>query len=100
MVALGRRVRALVRTSDWPIRIVAGLHRVVPRQWRGSPRERERRDYLVELAEQASTCADEDYERYAGAFHRLHQQAVENRLRGMAVAEVRMLVEGSDAAGD
>jgi Pyruvate/2-oxoacid:ferredoxin oxidoreductase gamma subunit len=92
--AFGRRFRADVRSSDWTVHVTGALRHVVPDGWRGSRRERDLRAYLVELVERATEDGGADYERYQVAFARLHEQALDNRLRGMALSEVKMLVEG------
>jgi hypothetical protein len=93
LIAFNRRVRADVRSSDWPARIVALSRRIIPRNWRGSARERDLRQYLIELINRAIDGASSDYERWTQVFTRLHDQAAEDRLRGMSLAEVRMLAE-------
>lgn len=93
LVAFNRRMRADVRSSDWPARAVATFRKLMPYRWRGTRRERELREYLIGFIKRAIDGAGSDYEGWADAMQRLHLQAMENRLRGMALAEVRMLVE-------
>lgn len=93
LVAFNRRLRADVRSSDWPARVVAMGRRIIPKAWRGSVRERDLREYLIDLVNRAVDGADTDYERWTEAMTRLYEQAAEDRLRGMSLAEVRMLVE-------
>jgi len=93
LIAFHRRYRADVRTSDWPAQLVALARHVVPVRWRGTRRERDLRDYLIELVQRATRRAGDDYESFQNAFLRLHEQALENRLRGMALSEARMLAE-------
>jgi Pyruvate/2-oxoacid:ferredoxin oxidoreductase gamma subunit len=100
LLAFGQRYRADVRTSDWPARIMATARHIVPGRWRGTHRERELRRYLVELVERATAAADADYEAFQDSFHKLHQQALDDRLRGMALSELRMLAEPQLAADD
>jgi hypothetical protein len=89
----GRRLRADVRTSDWPARLLAATRRLIPQKWRGSARERELRQYVMDVVRRATAGAESDYDLWAEAMIRLHEQAAENRLRDMVLAEVRMLVE-------
>src|SRR5262249_31401129 len=98
LVAFNQRLRADIRSSDWPARAVSQCARLVPRQWRGSRRERELRDYLVGVVQRAIESPADRYEQWAETLQRLHNQAVEGRLRGMALAEVRMLVESQPNA--
>jgi Pyruvate/2-oxoacid:ferredoxin oxidoreductase gamma subunit len=100
LFAFGRRFRADVRTSDWPARLIAATRHVLPTRWRGSSRQRELRDYLIDLVERAARHATHDYAHHHEALARLHQQALDNRLRGMALAEIRMLAEPDAADGD
>jgi len=93
LLAFGRRYRADVRTSDWLARLVGALRHVVPVRWRGSRRERELRSYIVDFIQSAAREATDDYERCHAALAKLHQQAMDNRLLGMALAEARMLLE-------
>lgn len=92
VIAAGRRFRADVRTSDWPARAVASLRRVVPARWRGTPREREARDSIINLIQRASFEGANDYDRWLERLTRLHNHAADNRLRGMALAELKMLI--------
>jgi indolepyruvate ferredoxin oxidoreductase beta subunit len=91
--AFGKEIRADVRTSDWPARLVTAARPVVPRRWRGSSRERDLRETVIELVEKATHDAPSAYERHVATFARLHAEAVENRLRLMEPAEVRALVD-------
>ncbi|MDY7109517.1 MAG: hypothetical protein SYC29_12855 [Planctomycetota bacterium] len=93
LIAFHRRYRVDIRTSDWPARLAASLRRVVPARWRGTRRERDQREYIVDLTERAIRGARDGYDHYQTAFARLHQQALENRLRGMALSEMKMLAE-------
>jgi hypothetical protein len=43
------------------------------------------------LARRAIVESPADYQKWSDAMQRLHDQAVADRLRGMALAEVRML---------
>jgi Pyruvate/2-oxoacid:ferredoxin oxidoreductase gamma subunit len=97
LVALNRRIRANVRTSDWPARAAAFATRIFPLRWRGTRRERELREFLVLLMKQIPLSAADKYERWVDVIDRLHQQSLDNRLRAMAIAEIKMLV-GSDMA--
>ena len=91
LVAFGRRYRADIRTSDWPARLVSFISGLVPRRWRGTPRERALREDLIALVRQSAAASPVEYERYQRIFSRLHQQALDDRLRGMALAELRMM---------
>ncbi len=93
LIGFNRRMRGDLRTSDWPARAVSFMRRFVPGRWRGTRRDRELRDFVMEFVKKAAAGAGQEYEQWAGAMHRLHLQAAENRLRGMAIAEVKMLVQ-------
>lgn len=96
LIAFGRRMRADVRTSDWPARVARMARALLPEAWRGTLRERELRTFIVDLVQQAARNTANDYARWNEIMRRLHLHAVENRLRGMALSEVRMLVESSN----
>jgi hypothetical protein len=96
LLAFSRRARIDLRTSDWPARFASAVRRITPMRLRGSRRERELREYITSFARRAIVQSLIDYPRWADAMQRLHDQAVEDRLRGMAMAEVRMLVGMSD----
>ncbi|UCD75170.1 MAG: hypothetical protein JSV91_15475 [Phycisphaerales bacterium] len=95
-VGFGRRFRADVRTSDWPARLAAMGRFILPRPLRGTRRDREVRELVVEFIRRAAEGAGHNYDRFAEAMHRLHEQALTDRLRGMAPAEVRMLLGGAE----
>lgn len=92
VLAFNRRVRIDLRTSDWPARIVSAIRRITPTRLRGLKRERQLRDFLLEFMRRAIVESPNDYAQWSDAMQRMHEQAIENRLRGMAMAEVRMLV--------
>jgi hypothetical protein len=93
LLFFSRRVRADLHSSDWPARVGSWIRKLIPNRWRGTRRERELRDYLVDFIKRAAEHSPVDYERLAEGMQRLHNQAVENRLRGMALAELKMLIE-------
>ncbi|MCI0629189.1 MAG: hypothetical protein L0Y44_00865 [Phycisphaerales bacterium] len=101
LIGFSRRLRADVRTSDWAARVAAFVRRFAPHSWRGTKRERDLRQYIIEFMQRAIDGAGLNYARWAEAMQRLHNQAAENRLRGMALSEVRMLLEsGAPQASD
>jgi hypothetical protein len=64
---------------------------------RGLRRERTLRDFMLEFMRKAIVESPADYAHWSDAMQRLHDQASEDRLRGMAMAEVRMLVGMSES---
>jgi Pyruvate/2-oxoacid:ferredoxin oxidoreductase gamma subunit len=96
LVAFHRRFRLDVRSSDWPAWVVAVARHRIPQRWRGSARERQMRAYVIDVTERTVRGAAHDYERWSETMRRLHQQAREDRLRGMALSELRMLVEAEE----
>ena len=92
VVARTRRWRGDVRSSDWPARIVAWSRRIIPARWRGLTRERELREFVIELIKSSIEGSATNYESWNEAMIRLHGQAADNRLRGMAISELRMLI--------
>ncbi len=97
VLAFNHRARIDLRTSDWPARIVSAIRRVTPTRIRGLKRERLLRDFLLDFMRRAIVESPADYARWSDAMQRLHDQAMEDRLRGMAMAEVRMLVGTGDS---
>lgn len=87
-----RRLRLEVRTSDWLAWVAAVARRRLPLRFRGTRRERQIRDLVAEVVAQAARDGPQDYARWTETLQRLHVQAVDDRLRGMAVAELRMLI--------
>lgn len=93
LLGFGYRVRADLRSSDWPARLARAARYVVPTRWRGARLDRERRDYIISLIHRAMYHTDEQYDPWCNAMHRLHTQCRDDRLRDMAMAELRMLAE-------
>jgi hypothetical protein len=99
VLAFSRRIRADVRTSDWPARlIIAAGRRIIPNRWRGSRRDRQVRQFMMDFIRRALAEAPGNYAAWSDAMNRLHLQAAEDRLRAMALAEVRMLAESGVGA--
>ena len=91
-----RRLRLDVRSTSWPIRLLASLRFFLPAAWRGSKRERDLKAYAVSLATDAARVTDdESYARYRDSFQRLHREAVENRLRILTADEARVIADGA-----
>ena len=80
-------------SSDWPARAAAAVGFLVPPAIRGSQRERELRDYIIDLVERATNEGAGAYEHFQTAMVRLHREALEQRLRGMALSEIRLFAE-------
>lgn len=93
LMALRRRLRLDLRTTDWPARLAAIIRKRVPRRWRGTALERKIRDEIINVARRAVHGTGGDYHRWSETMQRLHDQVVQQRLRGMAVSELRMLLE-------
>ncbi len=96
-VAFGRRYRADLRSSDWPARIVAWIRRFIPIRWRGSRRDRDIRTLVIEFIRNSIDGIDQDYGHFDRVMKNLHSQAKNNRLRGMALSELRMLLDVSSS---
>ncbi len=92
MTAFGRRFRLDLRTSDWPAWIATMSRHRVPARWRGTPRERQIRDVVIDVVQRATETGARDYDRWSETLQRLHHQALEGRLRGMALSELHMLL--------
>ena len=93
LLALGRRFRFDLVTSDWLMVLLALGRHFIPKGWRGSNLERQRRSYVIDLIERAARGAARDYQLWARTLKRLHDQALDDRLRGMALSELCMFVE-------
>jgi indolepyruvate ferredoxin oxidoreductase len=100
LIAFQRRYRADVRTSDWPTRVARAVRLVAPSRWRGTRREREIRSYVMDFVQRARFGCAAHYELWADAMSRLHHHAAEERLRDMALAELRMLTSAVDFPPD
>ncbi len=98
LFVLDRRIRMELRTSDWPARLTQRLRPMVEDRLRGTRRERRLRDEVQALVDRAiaeSPGSPERRARWEEAFGRLHPLALDNRIRSMAINELRMLV-GTD----
>ncbi len=91
LAAFKRRMRLEVRTSDWMAWAAAVARRRLPQRFRGTRRDRQIRDLVAEVVVHAARAAPAEYARWNETLQRLHGQAVDDRLRGMAVSELRML---------
>jgi hypothetical protein len=96
IVAFRHRLRFDVRSGEGPARVLAQLGRLWNGRWRGPRRARGIRSVVTDFAAQAAAGAASDYDRWADAMHRLHLQAEDDRLRDMALSELRMLLAPSD----
>ena len=76
-----------------PAWAVASLRHRVPQNWRGTAREREIRELVINVVEQATRAEPDGYDRWCESLQRLYDQGVDDRLRGMVVSELRMLIE-------
>lgn len=94
LIAFKRRFRLDLRTSDWLARVAKASRAALPHAWRGSRRDRELRNFMINFVQRATHECDQNYEAWAEAMHRLHHHAAEQRLRHMAISEVRMLTDG------
>ena len=54
--------------------------------------ERQIRDLVINVVEHATRSEPAGYDRWFESLQRLHDQAVDDRLRGMAISELRMLI--------
>jgi Pyruvate/2-oxoacid:ferredoxin oxidoreductase gamma subunit len=93
LVAFQRRFRWDVRFSDWAPWVAAVSRHRIPHRWRGTALQRQIRDLVIDVVERAARGAAHDYARWAETLQRLHNQVLEDRLRGMALSELRMLIE-------
>jgi len=98
LVGFNRLVRADIKTSDWPARVVSLFRRIVPMRLRGSRRQRELREFVIDFIKRAAEATSASDQRWIEPMHRLHMMAAEDRLRDMAIAEVKMLVEAGVSA--
>jgi Pyruvate/2-oxoacid:ferredoxin oxidoreductase gamma subunit len=93
LVAFQRRFRWDIRFSDWAPWVAAGARHRIPQRWRGTAVERQIRDLVTDVVQRAARGAAHDYARWSETMQRLHNQVLEDRLRGMALSELGMLIE-------
>ncbi len=93
LLAFRRRFRFTVVTSDWLMVLLAMSRHFIPKRWRGSDLEQQRRRYVIDLIERAARGAGRDYQAWARTLKRLHDQTLDDRFRGMALSELCMFVE-------
>lgn len=96
LIAFNRRYRLDLRTSDWLARVAKASRLILPHSWRGSGRDRELRRFMIDFVQRATHGCNVNYDAWAEAMHRLHHHAVEQRLRSMAISEIRMLTDAVD----
>ena len=96
----GRRLRLELRTSDWVAWGAAMARHGIPQNWRGTTRERGIRDLVIDVVEQATHTGKGGYERSCELMQRLHDRAVNDGLRGMAISELRMLIQPEPVDAD
>ena len=94
LLAFNRRYRFDICTSDWLIHALALSRHFVPRYWRGSTTERSIRNYVIEVLQKTIVDAQDNYQAAAKVLARLNDQTLDDRLRGMALTELSMFVEG------
>ena len=81
--------------------LLAMSRHFIPKRWRGSDLEQQRRRYVIDLIERATGGAGRDYQAWARTLKRLHDQTLDDRFRGMALSELCMFVEpGSPPIAD
>jgi len=95
-----QRLRFDLRTADWSARLVAALRRITPDRWRGSRRERERREFIMEFVRRATLGAIADYDAASRHFHLLHELAFAGRIRQMSVDDLRRQLNLSPSSED
>ena len=88
-----RRLRIQVRTSDWVARLVATLGGLVPMPWRGSPRQRGRRNSVRSLVHQATQQAQDSYEASRRMLEALRSAVQDGTLEAMSLEEIKALAE-------
>ncbi len=81
LTGFNRRIRADIRTSDWPARVIAMGRHLIPQRWRGTASDRQFRDEVVELVGRMARNLHHDYEHWLHIARRLHDRAAQNQLR-------------------
>lgn len=97
VIAFRRRFRADIRTSDWPARMAKASRFLLPHRVRGTRRDREVRDFMIDLVQRARHECQKNYEPWSETMQRMHLHAEHGRLRDMAAAEIRMLAKAGSA---
>ena len=90
------RFRIDLRSSDWAPRAVNRLRPIIRRRVRGSKRERDLRDAVIELVDHATHADGAAYPRLQHALHELHLAAARTQLRAMTADDVRALWRDRD----
>jgi Pyruvate/2-oxoacid:ferredoxin oxidoreductase gamma subunit len=91
-----RRLRIQVRTSDWVARLVATLGTLVPLGWRGSRRQRSRRNSvrsLVHLATQQAQQGDEAWNAARAMLEALRRALDDGTLESMSSDDIMALTD-------
>ncbi|MCZ6836796.1 MAG: hypothetical protein O7G85_13555, partial [Planctomycetota bacterium] len=87
-----RRLRMDLRSSDWSVKLLAASRRIMPDRWRGSRREREMREFVMEFIRRATLSNVPDYDTASKNFLILHELAFEGRLRQMTVEDLKRMM--------
>jgi len=94
LTLFGRRLRGVVRSSDWPSRIAWSLRDVLPIRLRGSSRERAIRDLIMDAVDHAAEGDASRYDHHLSVLSTLHDLVQIPRWRTVRVEEVRAITGG------
>lgn len=99
LVFIRWRFRVDLRTSDWATRALASLRRIIPRNWRGTRRDREIRTIVRDIVHSATREQDR-YEHWSSVLSTLHSMATKGTIRTASVDELEALARHGVQAVD
>jgi Pyruvate/2-oxoacid:ferredoxin oxidoreductase gamma subunit len=84
------RFRVDLRTSDWVTRMLAVARHVLPRNWRGTARERDVRTAVRDIVQNATLNPDQ-YDEWVPVLETMHAMALDGRLRRSTASQIKAL---------
>ena len=90
LVLIRWRFRVDLRTSDWITRLLAMSRHLIPRNWRGTVRDRDVRTAVRDIVQNATLYTDQ-YDDWASVLETLHGMALDGRLRRAGASDINEL---------
>lgn len=97
LVFIRWRFRLDLRTSDWVTRLLAMARHVLPRNWRGTGRERDVRTSVRDIVQNATLNPDQ-YDEWVPVLETMHAMALDGRLRRANASQINELKRSSSSA--
>lgn len=92
-IVFHKRVRGVIRASDWITRLIRLVRILVPMRVRGSARSRQVRAMVMETLSNARILAADRNAEISATLLRLHELAEDGRLRDIPLSELKAIIE-------